>query len=277
MSQISQDNRSNPVSQPGRVPEPVVRTINWHDLSEAFAAGLRDFAAAPQYGLFFGGVYALGGIAIFASLFWLDLAYLAYPLAAGFALIGPFVATGLYEVSRRRELGAPLSFAVVLGSVWEQRRREIAWMAFVSIFLFIMWLYQVRLLIALFLGLRSFGSLSEFLATLVSTPEGLVFLAVGHVVGAILALLAFTITAVSFPLLVDRDHDVVTAIITSFRAVSRNPLVMLGWAGVIAVLMIAAIAPMFIGLFVVLPVLGHTTWHVYRRVVEPSKPTSSPT
>ncbi len=263
------DNASSPAA---RLPDPVIRSIGWHDVTDALAEGLSDFAAAPQFGLFFGGVYALGGLAIVGSLFWFGMAYLAYPLAAGFALVGPFAATGLYEVSRRRERGEPLSFAIVLGAAWAQRRREMAWMAFVSIFLLIMWLYQVRLLIALFLGFRSFGTLGEFLNVLISTPEGLMFLAIGHVVGAVLSLIAFTVTVVSFPLLVERDHDFVTAIITSFRAVAANPAVMLGWALAVALMMIVAMLPMFAGLPVALPVLGHATWHIYRRVVEPAVP-----
>lgn len=275
MSQSAQPDTADPVPTGGseaRLPEPVVRLISRHDVVEALAAGLRDFRAAPLYGLFFGAVYTLGGIAIVATLGWLDMAYLAYPLAAGFAMIGPFVATGLYEVSRRRELGQPLSFSAVLWSVWEQRRREMGWMAFVAIFLLIIWLYQVRLLIALFLGLRSFSSIAEFVSVITSTPEGLMFLGVGHIVGALLAALAFTLTVVSFPLLVDRNHDVVTAIITSFRAVALNPAVMLGWALCVVVLMIVASLPMFLGLLVVLPVLGHATWHLYRRVVAPLPP-----
>jgi uncharacterized membrane protein len=275
MSQSAQPDTVAPAPPGGsdnRLPEPVVRLISRHDVVEALAAGLRDFRAAPLYGLFFGAVYTLGGIAIVATLGWLDMAYLAYPLAAGFAMIGPFVATGLYEVSRRRELGQPLSFSAVLWSVWEQRRREMGWMAFVAIFLLIMWLYQVRLLIALFLGLRSFSSIAEFVSVITSTPEGLMFLGVGHIVGALLAALAFTLTVVAFPLLVDRDHDVVTAIITSFRAVALNPAVMLGWALCVVVLMIVASLPMFLGLLVVLPVLGHATWHLYRRVVAPLPP-----
>lgn len=254
---------------PDRLPDPVIRRINRHDVVDALAAGLRDFREAPLYGLFFGGVYTLAGLSIIASLAWLDMAYLAYPLAAGFAMIGPFVASGLYEVSRRRELGEPLSFAIVLWSVWEQRRREMGWMAFVAIFLLIMWLYQVRLMIALFLGLRSFSTLAEFIAVVTSTPEGLMFLAIGHVVGALLSALAFTLTVVSFPLLVDRDHDFITAIIASFRAVAVNPVVMLGWAACVVALMVVAILPMFMGLLVILPVLGHATWHLYRRVVAP--------
>ncbi|MCX7341359.1 MAG: DUF2189 domain-containing protein [Hyphomicrobiales bacterium] len=260
---------------PQRPADPVIRTVTWADVVDALAAGLRDFAAAPQYGLFFGAIYALGGLAIFGSLFWFELVYLAYPLAAGFVLVGPFAAAGLYDVSRRRERGEPLSFRAVLGSVWAQRRREMVWMSFVAVFLMIIWLYQVRLLVALFLGLRSFSTLGEFLGVLVTTPEGLTFLAIGHIVGAILSAIAFTLTVVSFPLLVDRDLDFITAIITSFRAVAHNPVVMLGWGLCVVVLMIAAIVPLFCGLVVVLPVLGHATWHIYRRVVAPGQDPSA--
>jgi uncharacterized membrane protein len=252
-----------------RTPEPVIRKIARHDVVEALASGLRDFQARPAYGLAFGAFYALGGALIVACLSVLDATYLAYPLTVGFAMLGPFVASGLYEVSRRREIGAPLSFPVVLTAIWEQRRKELSWMAFVALFVVIIWLYQVRLLLALFLGLRSFASFSEFVTVVTTTPEGLVFLAVGHVVGAVLSLLAFSLTVVSFPLLVDRDVDFITAIITSVRAVVANPAPMLGWALCVVLLLIAGAAPLFLGLIVILPVLGHATWHLYRRLVEP--------
>jgi uncharacterized membrane protein len=249
--------------------EPVIRRITRHDVIEALASGLRDFQARPVYGLAFGLFYALGGILIIACLSVLDATYLAYPLTVGFAMLGPFVASGLYEVSRRREMDAPLSFSVVLTAIWEQRRKELSWMAFVTLFVVIIWLYQVRLLLALFLGLRSFSTMAEFISVITTTPEGLVFLAIGHVVGAALSLLAFSLTVVSFPLLVDRDVDFITAIITSVRAVVGNPGPMVGWALCVVLLLIAGAAPMFLGLIVVLPVLGHATWHLYRRLVEP--------
>ncbi|TAK47889.1 MAG: DUF2189 domain-containing protein [Xanthobacteraceae bacterium] len=250
-------------------PAPAVRTITTHDISEALAAGLRDFQAAPQYGLFFGGVYALAGLAIVTSLIVYGISYLAYPLAAGFALIGPFIAVGLYEVSRRREMGLPLSWRAVLGVIADQGSREIAWMAFVTLFVFIVWMYQVRLLLALFLGSSAFGSLNEFLTVLLTTPEGLTFLVIGNVIGALLALGLFSLTVVSFPLLLDRDIDFITAMITSVQAVVRNPLVMIYWGIIIAIELAFSAIPMFLGLIISLPLIGHASWHLYRRVVEP--------
>lgn len=250
-------------------PDPVVRTITMSDVAEALAAGLRDFQAAPSYGLFFGAIYALGGILIVASVIWLDAGYLAYPLAAGFALIGPFVAVGLYEVSRRREAGLPLSWGEVLGAVIRQGQREMGWMAFVTIFIFIIWMYQVRLLLALFLGFSAFGTLGQFISVVLTTPEGLAFLAVGNVVGGLLALVLFSLTVVSFPLLLDRDVDFITAMITSVRAVVKNPVPMIGWGLIVAIDLIFSAVPSFLGLIVTLPVIGHATWHLYRRVVAP--------
>lgn len=250
--------------------EPVVNRIALADVFDALAAGLRDFQGAPLYGLFFGGIYAAGGLLIVAIATKLGMSYLTYPTAAGFALIGPFVAVGLYEVSRRREAGLPLSWPGVLGVVVEQSRRELGWMAFVTLFVFVVWMYQVRLLLALFLGFQSFASLGEFLDVLITTPEGLMFLAIGHVIGAILSVVLFSLTVVSFPILLDRDLDFITAMITSVRAVTTNPGPMLAWAAIVVGLLIVSLLPAFLGLLLTLPILGHTTWHLYRKLVAPA-------
>lgn len=248
---------------------PVVRAATVEDIRIALAQGWRDFLAAPLYGLAFGGVYALGGLLVVATVAVLNVSYLAYPLAAGFVLIGPFVAAGLYEVSRRLERGDALDWRGVFGVIFAQGGREFAWMAFVSIFAFIVWMYQVRLLLALFLGFQSFASFGAFLHVVFTTGEGLAFLAVGHVIGAIMATIVFSLTVVSFPLLLDRDVDFITAMIASVQAVVKSPFVMIGWAFCIVLIVAAASAPFFIGLFVALPVLGHATWRLYRRIVEP--------
>lgn len=258
-----------------RRPDPQIARLAVSDVVEAFAAGLRDFQAAPLFGLFFGGIYALGGLFILMSVTRLGMPYLAYPLAAGFVLIGPFVAVGLYEVSRRREQGERLRWGGVLGVVLAQGKRELSWMAFVTLFVMMIWLYQVRLLLALFLGFQSFSSFGGFLNVLATTPEGLMFLAVGNVVGAVLAVVLFSLTVVSFPLLLDREVDFITAMITSVRAVVLNPVPMLGFAAAIVALSLVAMLPAFLGLILIMPVLGHATWHLYRRVVLPAEPVSS--
>jgi uncharacterized membrane protein len=248
--------------------DPVVRRVAAADIAEALSQGLRDFQAVPLYGLAFGAFYAAGGIVIVLCLTAFGMVYLAYPLAAGFAMIGPFVATGLYEVSRRREAGQPIS----VGAIWAtvRARSEIGWMAFVTLFVFVIWMYQVRLLIALLLGLNaSFSSLREFITVVLTTNEGLLFLAIGNAVGAALSLILFSLTVVSFPLLLDRDVDFVTAMITSVRAVVTSPLPMIGWAALIVILLAVSAVPYFLGLVVTLPVLGHTTWHLYRRIIAP--------
>jgi uncharacterized membrane protein len=250
--------------------DPVVRRISAADIAEALGQGLRDFQAVPLYGLAFGAFYAAGGIAILLCLTAFSMVYLAYPLAAGFAMIGPFVALGLYEVSRRRETGQPITPGAILAAV--RTRSEIGWMAFVTLFVFVIWMYQVRLLIALLLGLNaSFASLQEFITVVLTTNEGLLFLAIGNAVGAALSLILFSLTVVSFPLLLDRDVDFVTAMITSVRAVVTSPLPMIGWAALIVVLLAVSAMPYFLGLIVTLPVLGHTTWHLYRRIIAPVK------
>jgi uncharacterized membrane protein len=248
--------------------DPVVRRIMVADIADALAHGLRDFQALPLYGLVFGALYAAGGIVIVLCLTQLGMVYLAYPLAAGFALIGPFVALGLYEVSRRREAGEPVS----PGAIWStvRSRSEIGWMAFVTLFFFVIWMYQVRLLIALLLGLNaSFSSFKEFLTVVLTTNEGLLFLAIGNLEGAALSLILFALTVVSFPLLLDREVDFVTAMVTSVRAVVTSPLPMIGWAAIIVVLLIVSALPYFLGLVVTVPLLGHTTWHLYRKIVAP--------
>ena len=248
--------------------DPVVRRITSADIAEALGQGLRDFQAVPLYGLAFGALYAGGGIVILLSLTAFDMIYLAYPLAAGFALLGPFVAIGLYEVSRRREAAQPISMRDIWSTV--KSRGEIGWMALVTVFFFVIWMSQVGFLIALSIGLNaSFSNLREFIAMALTTNEGLLLLAIGNAVGAALSLILFSLTVVSFPLLLDRDVDFVTAMVTSVRAVVTSPVPMIGWAAVIGVLLIVSALPYFLGLLVTLPVLGHATWHLYRRVVAP--------
>jgi uncharacterized membrane protein len=167
--------------------------------------------------------------------------------------------------SSEPDMKALAVMADVLAVVWNQSRREMGWMAFAVLFIFWVWVYQIRLLLALFMGYAAFSSVDGMMGAL-SQPNAYTFLAAGTVVGAALAFVLFATTVVSMPMLLDKPLDFITAIITSWRSVMENfgPMVFFGL--IVAVLSFAALAAFFLGLFVVLPVLGHATWHLYRRL-----------
>lgn len=250
---------------------PIVQDITYRDLRDVLRMGLADFLAAPLFGLFFGAIYAMGGLLLTAAVAWLGIYWLLYPLVIGFALIGPFVAAGLYDVSRRREKNQPLEWGPILSVVWYQRRRELGWMAFVMLFVFWIWMYQARTLFAVFFGFQGFATVDGFLSVLFATANGWMFLLVGHAVGAIIALVLFSLTVISCPLLLDRDVDFVTAMITSIRAVFQSPFVMLTWGLFVTASVVISALPGFLGLLISLPILGHATWHLYRRAVKPAQ------
>ncbi len=256
----------NTKAQPtGGLPE--TRRVTTDDISRAFSLGVRDFRSAPLFGLFFGGIYAAGGLFILAALSGLEARWMIFPVAIGFPLIGPFIAAGCYEVSRELEKGQTPQWNRVLTVIFQQQRRELGWMAFITLFIFWMWMYQVRLLIAIFLGRMSFSSVPAFLNIVTTTPEGLAFLIVGSAVGLLLALVLFSVTVISMPMLLDRDIDFITAMITSVRTVLASPVPMLGWGITITAFAIVAMLPFFLGVILALPILGHTTWHLYRLAV----------
>ena len=247
---------------------PEIRTIAVADIMQSLTAGLRDFQAAPLYGLTFGVLYAIGGWAILYNLVAYDVSFMIYPLASGFALVAPFIAAGLYEVSRAREAGEGLTWGRVFGAVLGQTRRELGWMALVTTFMFFIWLEIAIILYVVVFGLSALN-LPQMMSGIFGSLDGALFLLIGNVIGAFLGIVCFSLTAVSFPLLLDRNVDFITAMITSVQAVTRNPRPMLMWAFLIAMLSLVSVASVFIALIVVLPVLGHATWHVYRKVVVP--------
>ncbi|WP_421723988.1 DUF2189 domain-containing protein [Bauldia sp.] len=254
--------------QPPKIPK--TRVVTAADIRGALRDGWSDFTHAPLYGLFFGAIYTVGGLLILAFLAVFDMPWMIIPIAVGFPLIGPFVAVGLYEVSRRRAAGEPITWKAVLLVIFQQRNRQLGWMAFIVLFIFWVWIYQVRLLLAIFLGFQSFASIGGFIEVITTTVDGLTFLAVGTIIGAFLAFVLYATTVITMPLLLERDIDLVSAMIVGFRAISQSPAVMIGWAVIITVLTILALVPAFLGLLVVLPVLGHATWHLYARIVEPN-------
>ena len=245
-------------------PVAVADNLTIADLGAALAAGWRDFVAYPAYGLFFAATYVGAGLFLaYALMEWDAVAWLI-PAAAGFPLLAPFVAVGLYEVSRRREAGETLSWGAVLGARRGRGDEQILSMGVIVFVAFGFWLMVAHGIFAVFLSESGIGG--ESLA-LFATPAGMMMLAVGSVVGAVMALAFYAITVCSLPMLVDREVDFLTAIIVSLGVMRSNTFVMLAWAVLIAALLFAAMIPAFLGLMIVLPVLGHATWHLYRRVV----------
>lgn len=251
-------------SQPRPAPE--INEVDASDLRAALAAGWADFRSAPLLGLFFAAVYVIGGWLILWAMTVKGQLWWTLPASAGFPILGPFIACGFYEISRRLEVGEPLVRREILAAVFRQKDRQIPAMAAVIVVYFLFWNFLSHMIFALFLGNAVMTNVSTSLAVFL-TPEGLIMLAFGSAVGAAFATLLFCLTVVSLPMLLDREVDFVTAMLTSFALVRENPVVMLGWGALIAVSLFVGMLPGFLGLFVVLPVLGHASWHLYRRAI----------
>lgn len=245
-------------------PVTVATDLALTDLWAALAAGWRDFAARPLYGLFFAGIYVVAGLMLYYALFTQDKPGLLIAATAGFPLVAPFVAVGLYEVSRRRETGLPISWGPVLGALRGHGDEQLFSMGGLVFIAFSFWLAVAHGIFAVFMAEAGVGA-GSLLAQL-QTPAGLAMLAVGSAVGGAMALAFYALMVISLPMLVDRQVDFITAMIVSIKAVRGNLPVMLAWAVLIAVALAMALLPMFLGLLVVLPVLAHATWHLYRRV-----------
>lgn len=243
---------------------PDVLHIGLRDLRFALGAGWRDFRAAPAFGLFFSAVYVIAGIVMVA----LGVGTVAwtFALCLGFPLIAPFAAVGLYEVSRRLEAGAALEWRAILGVVWAEKDRQIPWLGAIILIYFLFWSFLAHMIFALFMGLSVMTNVSSSYEVFLTT-NGLSMIGVEMVIGGAFAFMLFSMTVVSLPLLLDREIDFVTAMLVSLRTVGSNFVVMGLWAAMIAVVCLIAMVPAFLGLFIALPVLGHATWHLYRRAL----------
>jgi len=252
------------VSTPTAVPE--VNEVDLSDLKASLALGWKDFTRAPVLGLIFSAVYVLGGLLILWASTTEGQIWWTLPASAGFPILGPFIACGFYEISRRLEAGEPLSAGEIFAVIFRQKDRQIPAIAAVIVVYFLFWNFLSHMIFALFLGNATMTNVSSSLDVFL-TPEGLTMLVFGTLVGAAFATLLFCLTVVSLPMLLDREVDFVTAMLTSFALVRENPRVMLGWGALIAVCLFLGMLPAFLGLFIVLPLFGHASWHLYRRAI----------
>ncbi|MEO4042744.1 DUF2189 domain-containing protein [Hoeflea sp. CAU 1731] len=244
-----------------------VKAATFGDVKLALRAGAQDFLARPGLSLFFGLFYALLGAVLLSGFLVFQQIWFVVLVSVGFPLVAPFLAAGLYEMSRRLACSEPFTASDIFLVVFNQQRREFGWMAFVVLFVFWIWAYQVRLLFAIFLQWQSVSSMNDLVAVVLTTSEGAGFLIVGTLVGAFLATVLYSITVIGMPLLLDKDVDFVTAMITSLKTVHKSPMVMLGWGAIIGALTLLAVAPLLLGVIFIFPILGHATWHLYQRLV----------
>lgn len=254
----------------GEVPaHPVVRKIGIADLKLALARGFDDFWAMPSHLVFLGLIYPIIGACLAALTFTNNALPLLYPLASGFALIGPIAAIGLYEISRRRELSLTTTWQDAFSVLRSPSMPSIIALGVVLLVIFLAWLGTARTLYESLFGYAAPASYSQFAGQLLGTPEGMRLILLGNAIGLAFAIVVLSISVISFPLLLDRDVGVAVAVYTSVKAVVMNPLTMALWGLIVAAALLVGSLPFFVGLAIVMPVLGHATWHLYRRVVQP--------
>lgn len=260
----------------GTAAHPDVRRISFADLSAALRAGFDDFMEMPSHLVFIGIIYPLVGVVLATWTSGANTLPLLFPLASGFALIGPVAAIGLYEISRRRELGMPVTWRDALAVRHSPALPSIVAVGVLLLAVFLAWLLVARSLYVDLFGPEAPASMSALLGRVFTSGEGWTLFLVGNLIGLIFAIVALCTSIVAFPLLLDRDVGAWAAVQTSWRAAMTNPVEVAAWGLVVAVLLAIGSLPIFAGLAVVVPVLGHATWHLYRRLVAFAPPEPRP-
>jgi uncharacterized membrane protein len=248
---------------------PVIRKIGVSDLKDVLLKGLQDFNEKPSHLLFLGILYPIATLVAAFAAAKSELLPLVFPLISGFALIGPVVAVGLYELSRRREQGLDISWNHAFQVFWSPSIGAIMTLSLLLCVIYLTWLGTALGIYRMIFGNEMPESVIDFARQVFTTPAGWTLIIVGCGVGFLFAVIVLVIAAVSFPMLVDQPVSPLTAIQTSVRAFLTNPRTMLTWGMIVSSLLIIGAIPVFAGLAVVMPVLGHATWHLYRKVVEP--------
>lgn len=246
---------------------PAVRRIDAADLKDALMKGLADFGAYRTDVFFLCIIYPVAGLILSRAIFGYDMLPLLFPLASGFALIGPVAAVGLYEMSRRREQGVTTTWAGAFGVIHSPAFGAILILGLLLLAIFLLWLAAAYEIYVLTLGPEQPASVGAFVRDIFTTGPGWAMIVIGVGVGFLFAVLVLTISVVSFPMLLDRNVGLYTAVVTSARAVIANPGTMALWGLIVAGGLVIGSIPLFLGLAIVMPVLGHATWHLYRKVV----------
>jgi uncharacterized membrane protein len=248
---------------------PVIRTIGLSDLHRALQLGWEDFKAVPSHAIILCVIYPVLGLVLARTVLGYAVLPLLFPLAAGFALLGPFAALGLYELSRRRERGESASAWDAIDVFRSPSFGAMLGLGVLLLALFVTWVATAQAIYVAAFGYETAADIPNFAERVLTTQQGWWLIVVGCGVGFLFALVALCISVVSFPLMLDRHAGAGDAMVTSLRAVARNPIPMAAWGLIVAVLLVAGSLPFFIGLAIVIPLLGHATWHLYRAVIEP--------
>lgn len=246
---------------------PIIQRIGSADLRAALRLGLADFGALRTDVIVIGLLYPIVGTVLIYAAVHSSILPLVFPLLAGFLLIGPAAAVGLYEMSRRREAGLAVSWADGLAVIRSPRIGVIAVLAVALFMVFFMWMVTAHLIFQVTMGPDLPASLGGFLGDVLGTRAGWAMMAIGIPVGFVFAAVTLAVTVVAFPLLLDRQVGLPVAVLTSLRVTAKNPATVALWGLIIAVAMTLGTLPFLLGLAVVLPVLGHASWHLYRRAV----------
>ena len=249
---------------------PAVRRIQMSDLSACLRKGWEDFAALPSHAIILAVIYPVIGLLIARLIHGYSVLPLLFPLAAGFALLGPFAAIGLYELSRRREAGQNPTASDALHVLSSPSLGAMLGLGVLLMVLFAAWIATAQAIYVATFGYTPAARIPDFIEMVLTTRQGWTLILVGCGVGLLFAIVALCISVVAFPLMLDRHASAAQAITVSMRAVAENPQAMMAWGLIVAALLVLGSLPLFLGLAVVVPVLGHATWHLYRTVVEPS-------
>ena len=248
---------------------PIIRTIRLADIGRALQLGWEDFKAVPSHAIILCAIYPVLGLVLARFVHGYSVLPLLFPLAAGFALLGPFAALGLYELSRRRERGEDASVWAAMGVVRSPSFGAMLGLGALLLALFVTWVATAQAVYVAAFGHATAASIPDFAERVLTTPEGWWLIAVGCGVGFVFALVALCVSVVSFPMMLDRHATTGEAMVTSLRVMARNPVSMAAWGLIVAVLLVIGSLPFFLGLAIVIPLLGHATWHLYRAAIAP--------